>query len=193
MSTSHGGPGRHREAAGKARVLAGTLPGLLRLAGRTVVVVVDPGLLGSGRLAESFAQDVAFLRTVGVRVVVWTASRCAAAEELPARVSAHGPPAAGLLGTDPGTVRALLDGGRVPVLYGPPDPAGTGPVSLAAALAADEVAVVTGREDAGRAAAPGAPRVVDGRVPHALLIDLCRLEDHRGPRTEDGPESGSEA
>lgn len=188
VSTSRGGPCHHREAAGKARVLAGTLPGLLRLAGRTVVVAVDPGLLRSGRLAESFAQDVAFLRTFGVRVAVRTASRCAAAEELPARVSAHGPPAVGLLGADPGTVRALLDGGRVPVLYGPSEPA-----SLAAALAADEVAVATGGREAERAAAPGSPRVVDGRVPHALLIDLCRLEDHDEPPTEDGPESGSEA
>ncbi|MFD7069066.1 hypothetical protein ACFV97_17790 [Streptomyces sp. NPDC059913] len=192
MSTSRGGPGHHREAAEKARVLAGTLAGLLRLAGRTVIVDMDFGLLGNGRLAESFAQDVAFLRTVGVRVAVRTASRCAAAEEFPARVSAHGPPAVGLLGTDPGTVRALLDGGRVPVLYGPPDPAGPSG-SLAAVLAADQVAVVTARRDAGHAAVPGTPRVVDGRVPHALLIELCRLDDHGGPRTEDGPESGSEA
>ncbi len=58
------------EAAAKAAVLIESLPWLTRFAGRTIVVkfggnaMIDPGL------HTSFAEDMVYLRTVGIRPVV---------------------------------------------------------------------------------------------------------------------------
>ena len=54
----------------KARVLLEALPYFREHAGSTVVIKVGGAAMDAGRLAESFAEDVALLRLVGVRPVI---------------------------------------------------------------------------------------------------------------------------
>ncbi|MEX2459654.1 MAG: acetylglutamate kinase [Actinomycetota bacterium] len=54
----------------KARVLLEALPYFREHAGSIVVIKVGGAAMDAGRLAESFAQDVALLRLVGVRPVI---------------------------------------------------------------------------------------------------------------------------
>ena len=57
-------------AGAKAEVLIEALPWLARLSGRTVVVKYGGHAMTSEDLRQRFAEDVAFLRLAGVRVVV---------------------------------------------------------------------------------------------------------------------------
>ena len=57
-------------AGAKAEVLIEALPWLARLSGRTVVVKYGGHAMTSLELRQKFAEDVAFLRLAGVRVVV---------------------------------------------------------------------------------------------------------------------------
>ena len=58
------------EAAAKAAVLVESLPWISRYAGRVVVVKFGGNAMVSPELTTAFAEDVVFLRTVGVRPVV---------------------------------------------------------------------------------------------------------------------------
>ena len=58
------------EAAAKAAVLIESLPWITRFSGRVVVVKFGGNAMVSPELTAAFAEDVVFLRTVGVRPVV---------------------------------------------------------------------------------------------------------------------------
>ncbi|MFD1721553.1 acetylglutamate kinase [Amnibacterium endophyticum] len=58
------------EAAAKAAVLVESLPWITRFAGRVIVVKFGGNAMVSPELTAAFAEDVVFLRTVGVRPVV---------------------------------------------------------------------------------------------------------------------------
>ena len=61
----------HRQTAlAKARVLREALPWITRWAGRTVVIKYGGGANAGDALTETFAADVALMRSVGLRVVV---------------------------------------------------------------------------------------------------------------------------
>lgn len=58
------------EAAAKAAVLIESLPWITRFAGRVVVIKFGGNAMVSEELTAAFAEDVVYLRTVGVRPVV---------------------------------------------------------------------------------------------------------------------------
>ncbi|WP_375407097.1 acetylglutamate kinase [uncultured Amnibacterium sp.] len=58
------------EAAAKAAVLIESLPWITRFAGRVVVIKFGGNAMVDDALTAAFAEDVVFLRTVGVRPVV---------------------------------------------------------------------------------------------------------------------------
>jgi acetylglutamate kinase len=58
------------EAAGKAAVLIESLPWITRFAGRVVVIKFGGNAMVDDALTAAFAEDVVYLRTVGVRPVV---------------------------------------------------------------------------------------------------------------------------
>ena len=61
---------RSHHALGKASALIGALPWLERFHGRTVVIKYGGHAMTEPALQKAFAQDVVFLRYVGIRVVV---------------------------------------------------------------------------------------------------------------------------
>jgi len=63
-------PGVRQRTLSKARVLLDALPYFREHSGATVVIKVGGAAMDAGRLAESFADDVALLRLVGVRPVI---------------------------------------------------------------------------------------------------------------------------
>ena len=58
------------DAAAKARVLIESLPWLKSFAGKTVVIKFGGNAMVSDELKERFAEDMVYLRTVGVRPVI---------------------------------------------------------------------------------------------------------------------------
>jgi acetylglutamate kinase len=64
------GPDVRQRTRAKARVLLEALPFIREHAGRTVVVKVGGAAMDTAKIAESFAQDVALLRLVGIRPVI---------------------------------------------------------------------------------------------------------------------------
>ncbi len=61
---------RHDEALAKAAVLVEALPWIERLRGTTIVVKYGGNAMTDEALKQAFAEDVVFLRHVGIRVVV---------------------------------------------------------------------------------------------------------------------------
>lgn len=57
-------------AADKARVLIESLPWLRSFAGKTIVIKFGGNAMVSAELGEQFAEDMVYLRTVGVRPVI---------------------------------------------------------------------------------------------------------------------------
>ena len=66
MSTTR----QHTDAAAKASVLIESLPWLKSFAGKTVVIKFGGNAMVSDELKERFAEDMVYLRTVGVRPVI---------------------------------------------------------------------------------------------------------------------------
>jgi acetylglutamate kinase len=64
------GSRRHEAALTKARILVEALPWLERFHGRTIVIKYGGSAMTSPELGRAFAEDVAFLRLAGIRVVV---------------------------------------------------------------------------------------------------------------------------
>jgi acetylglutamate kinase len=62
--------GMHREAAAKAATLIESLPHLSRLHGSTMVIKFGGNAMVSDELQRAFAQDIVYLRLVGIRPVV---------------------------------------------------------------------------------------------------------------------------
>ena len=58
------------EAAAKAAVLIESLPWITRFAGKVVVIKFGGNAMVDDALTTAFAEDVVYLRTVGVRPVV---------------------------------------------------------------------------------------------------------------------------
>jgi acetylglutamate kinase len=58
------------DAAAKASVLIESLPWLKAFAGKTIVIKLGGNAMGSDELQERFAEDMVYLRTVGVRPVI---------------------------------------------------------------------------------------------------------------------------
>jgi acetylglutamate kinase len=61
---------RYDAALAKARILVEALPWLERFHGRTIVIKYGGNAMTSPELGRAFAEDVAFLRLAGIRVVV---------------------------------------------------------------------------------------------------------------------------
>ena len=57
-------------ASAKASVLIESLPWLKSFAGKTIVIKLGGNAMGSDELQERFAEDMVYLRTVGVRPVI---------------------------------------------------------------------------------------------------------------------------
>ncbi len=70
MSVLTDRPDVRQRTRAKARILLEALPFIREHSGRTVVVKVGGAAMETAELAESFAQDVALLRLVGIRPVV---------------------------------------------------------------------------------------------------------------------------
>jgi acetylglutamate kinase len=68
--TNSAPPEVRQRTLAKARVLLEALPYFREHSGSIVVIKVGGAAMDAGRLAESFAQDVALLRLVGVRPVI---------------------------------------------------------------------------------------------------------------------------
>ncbi|MFM6967920.1 MAG: acetylglutamate kinase [Microbacteriaceae bacterium] len=66
MSTTR----QHTDAAAKASVLIESLPWLKSFAGKTIVIKFGGNAMVSDELKERFAEDMVYLRTVGVRPVI---------------------------------------------------------------------------------------------------------------------------
>ncbi len=66
MSTTR----QHSDAESKARVLIESLPWLKSFAGKTIVIKFGGNAMVSDELKERFAEDMVYLRTVGVRPVI---------------------------------------------------------------------------------------------------------------------------
>lgn len=66
MSTTR----QHTDAEAKARVLIESLPWLKSFAGKTIVIKFGGNAMVSDELKERFAEDMVYLRTVGVRPVI---------------------------------------------------------------------------------------------------------------------------
>ena len=61
---------QHTDAAAKASVLIESLPWLQSFAGKTIVIKFGGNAMVSDELKERFAEDMVYLRTVGVRPVI---------------------------------------------------------------------------------------------------------------------------
>jgi acetylglutamate kinase len=61
---------RHADALAKAEILVEALPWIERFRGRTLVVKLGGNTMADASLKRAFAEDVVFLRSCGVRVVV---------------------------------------------------------------------------------------------------------------------------
>jgi acetylglutamate kinase len=70
VSVLTAGPDVRQRTRAKARVLLEALPFIREHAGRTVVVKIGGAAMDDAALAESFSQDVAVLRSVGIRPVI---------------------------------------------------------------------------------------------------------------------------